>query len=55
MKSIGVLLDQHLKQKEHIKLHENKIAKNIGVFYEARSYLDKRLCYGSTTHRFTSI
>ena len=53
MKFIGVLLDQHLTQKEHIKLNENKIAKNIGVFYEARFYLDKRVCYGSTTHRLT--
>ena len=53
MKFIKVLLGQHLTQKEHIKLTENKIAKNIGLFYEARSYLDKRVCYGFTTHRFT--
>ena len=53
MKFIGVLLDQHLTRKEHIKLTENKIAKNIGIFYEARSYLDYRGCYGSTTYRFT--
>ena len=50
---IGVLLDQDLTRKEQIKLTENKIAKNIGIFYEARSYLDKRVCYGSTTQRFT--
>ena len=54
MKFIGVLLDQHLTRKEHMKLTENKIAKNIGIFYEARSYLDKRVCYGSTTKRFTA-
>ena len=53
MKFIGVLLDQHLTRKEHIKLTENKIAKNIGIFYETRSYLDKRVRYGSATHRFT--
>ena len=53
MKFTGVLLDQHLTRKGHIKLTENKIAKNIGIFYEARSYLDKRVCYGSTTQRFT--
>ena len=28
---LGVLLDQHLTWKEHIKLTENKIAKNIGI------------------------
>ena len=40
MKFIGVLLDQHLTRKEHMNLTQNKIAKNIGIFYEARSYLD---------------
>ena len=49
IKFLGVLLDQHLTWKEHIKLTENKIAKNIGILYKARPYLDKRallcLCY----------
>ena len=31
VKFLGVLLDQHLTLKEHIKLTENKIAKNIGI------------------------
>ena len=53
MKFIGVLLDQHLTRKEHIKLTENKIAKNRAIFYETRSFLDNRVCYASTTHRFT--
>ena len=53
MKFIRVLLDQQLTWKEHIKLTENKIPKNIGIFYEARSYLDKKVSYGSTTNRFT--
>ena len=39
---LGVLLDQHLTWKEHIKLTENKIARNIGTLYKARPYLDKR-------------
>ena len=44
---LGVLLDQHLTWKEHIKLTENKIARNIGTLYKARPYLDKRalLCH----------
>ena len=50
---IGALLDQDLTRKEQIKLTENKIAKNIGIFYEARYFLDKRVCYGSNTHIFT--
>ena len=31
VKFLGVLLDQHLTLKEHIKLTENKIVKNIGI------------------------
>ena len=37
-----VLLDQNLTWKERIKLTENKIAKNIGILYESRPYLDKK-------------
>ena len=50
---IEVLLDQHLKWKEHIKLTENKIAKNIGILCKTRAYFDKRalLCvYYSYIH-----
>ena len=38
IKFLGVLLDQHLTWKEHIKLTENKIAKNIGILYKAKPY-----------------
>ena len=43
IKFLGVLLEQHLTWKEHIKLTENKIDKNIGISYKARPYLDKSL------------
>ena len=39
---LGVILDQHLSWKVHIKHIENKIAKNIGILYKAKPYLDKR-------------
>ena len=55
MKFLGVLLDQHLTWKEHIKLTENKTAKSIGALYKARPYLDKRalLClYYSCIHSY---
>ena len=55
IKFLGVLLDQHLTWKEHIKRTENKIAKNIGILYKARLYLDKRslLClYYSYIHSY---
>ena len=55
IKFFGVLLDQHLTWKEHIKLTENEIAKNIGMLYKSRPYLDKRalLClYYSYIHSY---
>ena len=41
MKFLGVLLDDNLSWKEHIKYFENKIAKNIGLMYRAKLLLDK--------------
>ena len=55
IKFLGVLSDQHLTWKEHIKLTGNKIAKNIGILYKARPYLNKRslLCfYHSYIHSY---
>ena len=55
IKFLGVLLNQHLTWKKHIKLTENKIAKNMGTLYKARPYLDKRalLClYYSYIHSY---
>ena len=37
MKFLGVLLDDNLSWKEHIKYLENKIAKNIGLMYRAKT------------------
>ena len=36
-----VLLDENLCWKEHIKYIESKIAKNIGLLYKAKPYIDK--------------
>ena len=38
---LGVLLGNNLSWKEQIKYLENKIAKNIGLVYRAKSFLDK--------------
>ena len=35
IKFLGVLLDEHLSWKEHIRYTENKIGKNIGLLYRA--------------------
>ena len=41
LKFLGVLLDEHLCWKEHIKYIESKTAKNIGLLYKAKSYINK--------------
>ena len=40
MKFLGVLLDENLSWKKHLKYTENKIAKSIGL-YKAKPLLDK--------------
>ena len=42
IKFFGVLLDQHLTWKEHIKRTEKEISKNIGILYKAKPYLSER-------------
>ena len=41
VKFLGILLDDNLNWKEHIKYTENKIARNLGFLYKARPFLDK--------------
>ena len=41
IKFLGVLLDENLNWKEHIKYTENKIAKNLGLLYKARPFLER--------------
>ena len=41
IKFLGVLLDDNLDWKEHIKYTENKIAKNLRLLYKARPFLKR--------------
>ena len=41
IKFLGVLLDENLSWKDHIKYIENKVAKNIGLLYRVKQFLDK--------------
>ena len=41
IKFLGVLLDEHLSWKKHIRYTENKIAKNIGFLHRAKPFLGK--------------
>ena len=38
IKFLGVLLDENLSWKEHIKYNEKKVAKNIGLLYRAKLF-----------------
>ena len=40
-KFLGVLLEENLSWKEHLKYTENKIAKRVGLMYKAKPLLDK--------------
>ena len=40
---LGVLLDENLSWKDHIKCVETRVAKNIGLLYRAKLFLDKNL------------
>ena len=41
IKFLGVLLDENLNWKEHIEHTEKKIAKNLGLLYKARPFLER--------------
>ena len=54
-KCVGVLLDENLCWKEHIKYIESKIATNIGLLYKAKLYIEKYLLlslYHSYIHSY---
>ena len=42
IKFLGVLLDENVTWKEHPKLIENECAKNIGLLYKAKHYLNRK-------------
>ena len=49
IKFLGVLLDEHLSQKDHINYIENKVGKSIGLLYRAKLLLHENslltLCF----------
>ena len=51
IKFLGILLDENLSWKEHLKLTENKFAKKkTGLIYKARPYLNKDLFLALNLH-----
>ena len=45
IKFFGVFLDENLTWKDHIKYTENKIAKNIGILYRSKPYLNNKCLF----------
>ena len=41
VKFLGVILDENISWKDHIKTIEKKLAKNIGLLYRTKPYLDE--------------
>ena len=39
---LGKMLDENISWKDHIKLIEKKLTKNIGLLYHTKPYLDRR-------------
>ena len=55
VKFLGVMLDENISWKEHIKTIEKKLAKNIGLLYRAKPYLDEmslKTIYFSYIHSY---
>ena len=55
LKFLGVMIDENLTWKTHIKLVENKISKNVGILFKASRYLNSkslRSMYFSLVHSY---
>ena len=55
IKFLGEMLDEHIAWNEHIHAKEKKLAKNIGLIYRARQFLDKeslKTLYFSCIHSY---
>ena len=50
IKFLGVLLDEKLLWKDHIKYIENEISKNMGILYKARDYLSQKTLLSCCYH-----
>ena len=41
IKFLGVMIDENISWRDHIKTVENKLSKNIGLLYQAKQFLDE--------------
>ena len=42
IKFLGVMVDEHLKWKDHINVIENKLSKNLGLSHKAKQFLNAK-------------
>ena len=55
IKFLGAMLNEHIVWNDHIHVIEKKLAKNIGLLYRARQFLDKeshKAIYFSYIHSY---
>ena len=55
IKLFGVMSDESLSWKDHIKTVENKLAKNVGFLYDTKQFLDEtsfKIIYFSYIHSY---
>ena len=53
IKCLGILLDEHLSQKNHISVAEDKVSKSIAILYKAKNIVSKgglKTLYFSLVH-----
>ena len=58
IKFLGVMLDENLSWQDQFKIVENKLAKNVGVLYHAKQFLDEtslKTIYFSYTHCYLNF
>ena len=51
-KQLGVMLDENISWEEHTRTVETKLAKNIGLLYRAKPFVEENLLKGFILHIF---
>ena len=39
---LGLMVDEHLNWKDHIKIYENKLSKKLGLLHKAKQFLNAK-------------
>ena len=55
VKFLGIMLDENVPCKDHVKTTEKKLAKNNGLLYRAKLFLDEKCLKPYVSHIFIHI